>query len=420
MSTSRFPSSRPESESLISAVTQHFTPDVIHYASSMTGESASSSQQALHAAVPTVLFGLTSLASTGEGQSRLSTMVRESRYSGLAENPLSLFRGGSSTNYLMSAGQQHLGTLFGGNLSSVVETVAQSSGVGTSSANKLLALVTPLTLGVLGQRVSAEGLGSARLGELLLSQKASTADAAPSGLSRVLGLGPKAVPAPATGVQRETVLSAPSRIEHFSEALPVGGRRTPSRNRWFPLALVLAGIVLLAYLIGRPRTPRVGDLASRGISSARNALTSVTLPGGVNLSVPRDSISYSLANFLGDTSATGLPRTFVFDHLNFESASTQLTPDSAGTVNQVAQVLRAYPNAQVQLVGNTDNTGTRESNQKLSEDRADAVKTMLVNQGVRPDRISTQGLGQDHPVAPNDTEEGRARNRRIELNVTHK
>jgi len=74
----------------------------------------------------------------------------------------------------------------------------------------------------------------------------------------------------------------------------------------------------------------------------------------------------------------------------------------------------------VQLVGNTDNTGTRESNQKLSEDRADAVKTMLVNQGVRPDRISTQGLGQDHPVAPNDTEEGRARNRRIELNVTHK
>jgi K(+)-stimulated pyrophosphate-energized sodium pump len=110
----------------------------------------------------------------------------------------------------------------------------------------------------------------------------------------------------------------------------------------------------------------------------------------------------------------------VFDHLNFESASTQLTPDSAGTVNQVAQVLRAYPNAQVQLVGNTDNTGTRESNQKLSEDRADAVKTMLVNQGVRPDRISTQGLGQDHPVAPNDTEEGRARNRRIELNVTHK
>jgi K(+)-stimulated pyrophosphate-energized sodium pump len=140
----------------------------------------------------------------------------------------------------------------------------------------------------------------------------------------------------------------------------------------------------------------------------------------VNLSVPRGSITYGLASFLGDKSATDLPKTFVFDHLNFESASTQLTPDSAGTVNEVAQVLRAYPSAQVQLVGNTDNTGTRESNQKLSEDRAVAVKTMLVNQGVTSDRISTQGLGQDHPVAANDTEEGRARNRRIELNVTRK
>jgi len=164
----------------------------------------------------------------------------------------------------------------------------------------------------------------------------------------------------------------------------------------------------------------VADLASRGISSANNALTSVTLPGGVNLSVPRGSISYGLASFLGDPSATDLPKTFVFDHLNFESASTQLTSDSAGTVNEVAQVLHAYPNAQVQLVGNTDNTGTRESNQRLSEDRAVAVKAMLVNQGVASDRISTQGVGQDHPVASNDTEDGRARNRRIELNVTHK
>ena len=412
MSTARFPPSRPESESLISAVTQHFTPDLVHYATSMTG--------VLHAAVPTVLCGLTSLASTAEGQSRLATMVREGGYTGLTENPLSLFRGGSSTNYLMSAGQQHLGKLFGNNLSSVVETVAQSSGLGTSSANKLLALVTPLTLGVLGKRVSAEGLGSAGLGELLLSQKTSMADAAPSGLSRILDLGPRAVASSATSFQREAAPSAPAHLEHFAEAAPAEERKTPNRSRWFPLALVLAGIVLLAYLIGRPRTPRVADIASRGITSANNALTSVTLPGGVHLSVPRDSISYSLATFLGDQSATELPRTFVFDHLNFESASTQLTPDSAGTVNDVAQVLRAYPNAQVRLVGNTDNTGTPESNQKLSEARAVAVKTMLGNQGVTSDRISTQGLGQDHPIASNDTEEGRARNRRIELNVTHK
>ena len=90
------------------------------------------------------------------------------------------------------------------------------------------------------------------------------------------------------------------------------------------------------------------------------------------------------------------------------------------TVNDLAQVLKAYPNSQVQLVGHTDNTGTPEANQTLSLDRANAVKGMLVAQGVGADRISTAGFGQDRPVASNDTEEGRARNRRTELNVTRK
>jgi K(+)-stimulated pyrophosphate-energized sodium pump len=102
------------------------------------------------------------------------------------------------------------------------------------------------------------------------------------------------------------------------------------------------------------------------------------------------------------------------------SASTQLTPESNTTVNDLAQVLKAYPNAQVQLAGHTDNTGSPQANQTLSSDRANAVKGMLVNQGVNADRITTAGFGQDRPVASNDTEEGKARNRRLELTVTRK
>src|SRR5262249_27380495 len=148
-------------------------------------------------------------------------------------------------------------------------------------------------------------------------------------------------------------------------------------------------------------------------------IAKITLPGGVSLSVPQGSINYDLARYLGDTSAT-VPKMFVFDHLNFESATTQLTPGSAQTVNDLAQVLKAYPNAQVQLVGHTDNTGTPAANQTLSLERANTVRALLVGQGVGADRISTQGYGQDRPVASNDTDEGRARNRRIELNVTRK
>jgi K(+)-stimulated pyrophosphate-energized sodium pump len=158
---------------------------------------------------------------------------------------------------------------------------------------------------------------------------------------------------------------------------------------------------------------RAGELA-------KTAMSNIALPGGVTLSVPSGSINYNLARYLGDTTATDVPRTFVFDHLNFESGSTQLTPDSDKTVNDLAQVLKAYPNAQVQIVGHTDNTGSATANQALSLARAEAVKGLLVSEGIAADRVATQGFGQDRPVASNDTEEGRARNRRIELNVTRK
>ena len=116
----------------------------------------------------------------------------------------------------------------------------------------------------------------------------------------------------------------------------------------------------------------------------------------------------------------GLCHTFVFDNLNFETAGTQLTPDSQPTVNNLAAILKAYPNAQIELVGYTDNTGTAEANQTLSLNRANAVKGMLTDQGVEANRIATRGMGQDRPVATNDTEEGRSQNRRTELTVTNK
>jgi OmpA-OmpF porin, OOP family len=205
-----------------------------------------------------------------------------------------------------------------------------------------------------------------------------------------------------------------TRREPYVDRPPAEPRR-PGLGRWLPLLLIALGALALLMFL-RPRTPRAVENAT---SAARNALASITLPGGVTLSVPAGSVNYSVAQFLGDSSQSA-PKTFVFDHLNFETGGAQLTPDSAQTVNNLAQVLKAYPNARVQLSGHTDNSGSVEANQALSLDRANAVKAMLVNQGVSAERISTQGFGQDRPVASNDTEEGRARNRRTELTVVNK
>jgi outer membrane protein OmpA-like peptidoglycan-associated protein len=89
-------------------------------------------------------------------------------------------------------------------------------------------------------------------------------------------------------------------------------------------------------------------------------------------------------------------------------------------VTNLSRILNAYPTAQVQLSGHTDNTGTPDANQNLSLNRANAVKQMLVDGGIAADRIATIGYGQDRPIASNDAEEGRAKNRRLELTVTQK
>lgn len=81
----------------------------------------------------------------------------------------------------------------------------------------------------------------------------------------------------------------------------------------------------------------------------------------------------------------------------------------------VADSLRDYPQSRVQVIGHTDNTGSAEYNQRLSERRANAVADVLMEGGVPFSRIVAFGRGEDQPVASNLTEEGRARNRRVEI-----
>jgi outer membrane protein OmpA-like peptidoglycan-associated protein len=162
-----------------------------------------------------------------------------------------------------------------------------------------------------------------------------------------------------------------------------------------------------------------GLLAWRSCSAPRAPkLTSITLPCGTVLSTEEGLFTYNLANFLMKGSDSELPKRFVFDHLNFDTGTTQLTADSNQTVTDLISILKCYPNMTVQLEGHTDNTGDPDSNKKLSVDRAEAIKALLVAGGIDGARITTAGWGQEKPIASNDTEEGKAKNRRTELIVT--
>jgi outer membrane protein OmpA-like peptidoglycan-associated protein len=102
--------------------------------------------------------------------------------------------------------------------------------------------------------------------------------------------------------------------------------------------------------------------------------------------------------------------------INFDVDKTNIKPESAPTLEQVAKVLKDDPSLKLEVAGHTDNTGGAEHNMKLSGGRAAAVVAALVKQyGIAAARLQAKGYGDTRPVASNDTDEGRAKNRRVEL-----
>ena len=102
-------------------------------------------------------------------------------------------------------------------------------------------------------------------------------------------------------------------------------------------------------------------------------------------------------------------------HVNFEFAKSTLKPDAAPIIAQVVALLTANADYKVTIEGHTDNVGSAKANQTLSESRAAAVVEALVKGGIAKERLTSAGFGAAQPVASNDTGDGRAKNRRVEL-----
>jgi len=102
----------------------------------------------------------------------------------------------------------------------------------------------------------------------------------------------------------------------------------------------------------------------------------------------------------------------------FDLNSSTLSEESKAALQDFTVKMADMPLADITILGHTDNTGTYEVNQKVSQKRADAVKKCLKANGIDESRLYSQGKSYDMPVASNDTEEGRAQNRRVEIYVT--
>ena len=145
------------------------------------------------------------------------------------------------------------------------------------------------------------------------------------------------------------------------------------------------------------------------------------LSSGVTLNIPENGIENNLLKFIEDKDVVINKTTwFDFDRLTFETGKSTLKPESEEQLKNIAEILKAYPNVAVKLGGYTDNVGKANDNLQLSGERALMVKAELIKLGITDARLESEGYGQENPVSTNDTEEGRAANRRISIRITKK
>lgn len=190
---------------------------------------------------------------------------------------------------------------------------------------------------------------------------------------------------------------------------PNTGERKVSRTAIGGVGGALGGL-LLGGLIGG-KTGRIVGAGIGGVAGAAvgyqmdkqiKELKEQTSGSGIDVT-PTDNGSAILVN---------LP-----DGVTFDVGSSTLKPEFRATLDQIAQSMNQYPNSLIDVYGHTDSTGSDAFNQTLSESRARTVASYLTSRGVAAARIRSQGFGETMPIASNDTPDGRAKNRRVEIKI---
>ncbi|MFZ1378619.1 MAG: OmpA family protein, partial [Saprospiraceae bacterium] len=141
---------------------------------------------------------------------------------------------------------------------------------------------------------------------------------------------------------------------------------------------------------------------------------------GKNVKIELESKAIELESNLRkalDTSANSGSRTLVLDNIYFETGASTLSNDSEYALNVISKAFTKYPNLKVEVSGHSDNVGEPASNLTLSQERANSVKNYLTSKGANSGSINAIGMGQNRPIADNSTDEGKAKNRRIEFKI---
>ena len=195
------------------------------------------------------------------------------------------------------------------------------------------------------------------------------------------------------------------------------------KTNWLPWLLLALGLLALLFALSRcDERDEVAEFVPAGNAPA--AETNTGNASAVVAQTPNAASATALAGastlgtFLAGTEAA--PRSFTFEKLTFDTASSAIRQADIAEVDQIAGVLTQYPNTRVRIAGYADARGPDAANAALGKARADAVKAALVAKQIAAERIETVSGGENDPVDSNATTSGQAENRRTELIVTQR
>ncbi len=451
---------------LLVELKQTIGKEIIQKVAVLVGEKEEKVSVAIEGLIPTIVGGLMKRVANEAGANTLMNVIQKGNHDGSILKEINhIIQDKEKFSALCSTGGGLVSMLLPDKKSSIATMISQFAGVRNSSATSLLAFVTSIVVGKLGSIAKNQNLDKFGLANALLDEKSTLLDETPESLQPrmidVLGLSTfmsqeikpiqyaAAGPIKTSTTQTQSTSKAPADSVSYSTK-EYDEESTFKLPSWlFPViggAVVLGGLGYFLSTVdwsslsagsgSTEDTTQIEQVTNAAIDTTTNADTakvdsaaiappvaenqvSVALPSGEQLSLVPGGFNHSFTKYLSDSSSKA-GKIFTFDNLNFESNTTNLVAGSEKTVTDLAKIMTAYPRVQVKLTGYTDNTGDSLMNKKISIKRAFAVRNLLVGAGISDIRIDFAGKGSANPVASNATEEGKARNRRLEMKVIKK
>ncbi|MGI4869744.1 MAG: DUF937 domain-containing protein [Janthinobacterium lividum] len=449
------------SQTLLELAQNYFAGEPTRQASKALGETESNIGTALRSIIPLVIGSLFNRSQQPGGAAELLGLAQQAHSSGILSNLSSLLGGlssGTTTTAtadggLLNRGTEMLRSVLGTQYAPAVTGVSQQAGISSSSAGSLLSMAVPVVLGLLGKHTATNNLNASSFGSYLGDQRSSLltmVSSLPGSIGTILGglgLGSAATSlgntvSAATNRTENTVRTAAREVE----------KATPNRWPWILLALLALG-ALLYFMRGCNKTTTDTAVDTTMATDTTRTMTAKTttalaaptghydtasdnyiydigdsseikLPDGTVLNVGNSSSEARLFNFLNDkdqlVSDDKTQGWISLDRVYFNTGKATLTTESAAQLKNIAAILKAFPEATLKLGGYTDNKGAAAMNVTLSADRANTALKSVMKDGLVAGRAVAEGYGQEHPIATNDTPDGRAQNRRVDVRVTKK